>query len=62
MATQGTKQIAFNPVIDEKIQPELHPHLQLLYSTAQNHFAAIQNQASQIKSLQDQVAALTKGK
>ena len=61
MATQGTKQIAFSPTIDEKIQPELHPHLQLIYSRIDNHFQAINNQAAQIKALQAQVAALTKG-
>lgn len=46
------------PPIDEKIPPELHTHLRLLYDRLQNHATAVSNQQAQIKQLQAQVKAL----
>jgi hypothetical protein len=50
-----TKQIQFNPVFDEKIPQELHPHLQFMYDRFQNHATAISNLTAQINELKAQI-------
>lgn len=49
----------FVPPIDEsKVGPEVALHLRLVYDRLQNHSEAFENQQTQIKQLQSQIAAL----
>ena len=43
------------PPIDEKIPPEVHTHLRLIYDRIQNHATAVTNLQNQIDALQKQL-------